>query len=247
MTVSTAGRSTKLRWGVLGVARIATKKVIPAMQRGRWTEVDAIASRDAARARDAAAELGIAQGLWLVRGVARRSRNRRRLHSAAQPHARRVDDARGGGGQTRAVREADRVDRGGRGTIDRGTRSHGRADPGSVHGADAPAVAGRAGHRAVGAHRRNALHHGLLQLLQRRPGEHQEHQGIRRRRDPRHRVLSREHRADDLRGGAAPRVCAHRRESRDRGRLDGVDDPRLRRPSRRGHVQARSSRTASAS
>lgn len=49
----------KIRWGVLGAARIATQKVIPAMQRGRWTEVGAIASRDATRAAAAAAALGI--------------------------------------------------------------------------------------------------------------------------------------------------------------------------------------------
>jgi len=52
-------QADKLRWGVLGVADIATKKVIPAMQRGAWTEVDAIASRDAGRAWDAAAALKI--------------------------------------------------------------------------------------------------------------------------------------------------------------------------------------------
>ena len=51
----------KLRWGVLGVARIATKKVIPAMQRGQFTTVGAIASRDLAKARTAAAELGLAK------------------------------------------------------------------------------------------------------------------------------------------------------------------------------------------
>lgn len=49
----------KLRWGVLGVARIATRKVIPAMQAGGYTKVDAIASRDGTKARAAAAELGI--------------------------------------------------------------------------------------------------------------------------------------------------------------------------------------------
>lgn len=49
----------KLRWGVLGVARIATKKVIPAMQRGTFTTVDAIASRDLAKAQTAANELGL--------------------------------------------------------------------------------------------------------------------------------------------------------------------------------------------
>ena len=61
MSVSSADQSARLRWGVLGVARIATRKVIPAMQCGRWTTVDAIASRDAARAQEAAAELGIAR------------------------------------------------------------------------------------------------------------------------------------------------------------------------------------------
>ena len=36
----------KIRWGVLGVAKIATEKVIPAMQRGERSTVTAIASRD---------------------------------------------------------------------------------------------------------------------------------------------------------------------------------------------------------
>ena len=51
--------SNKLRWGVLGVAKIATVKVIPAMQRGTLTEIAAIASRDLAKAENAARELGI--------------------------------------------------------------------------------------------------------------------------------------------------------------------------------------------
>ena len=50
---------TKVRWGVIGVANIATRKVIPAMQRGEWSEIVAIASRDLGRAKQAAAELGI--------------------------------------------------------------------------------------------------------------------------------------------------------------------------------------------
>ena len=49
----------KVRWGILGVANIAVQKVIPAMQRGEWCEISAIASRDAAKARLAARELGI--------------------------------------------------------------------------------------------------------------------------------------------------------------------------------------------
>jgi predicted dehydrogenase len=49
----------KVRWGVLGVARIAVKKVIPAMQRGQSSEIVAIASRDQEKAAAAARELGI--------------------------------------------------------------------------------------------------------------------------------------------------------------------------------------------
>jgi predicted dehydrogenase len=52
---------TKLRWGVLGVANIATAKVIPAMQRGELCEVVAIASRSPDRARDAAIRLGLSK------------------------------------------------------------------------------------------------------------------------------------------------------------------------------------------
>ena len=51
----------KIRWGVLGVAKIATEKVIPAMQRGELSTVAAIASRDLEKARAAAARLGIAK------------------------------------------------------------------------------------------------------------------------------------------------------------------------------------------
>jgi predicted dehydrogenase len=49
----------KLRWGVLSTAKIGLKKVLPAMQRGEYTVVTAIASRDFARAKQAADALGI--------------------------------------------------------------------------------------------------------------------------------------------------------------------------------------------
>jgi predicted dehydrogenase len=49
----------KVRWGVLGAAKIAVEKVIPAMQRGRWSEVAGLASRDLDRARRVAYELGV--------------------------------------------------------------------------------------------------------------------------------------------------------------------------------------------
>src|SRR6266478_6444751 len=49
----------KVRWGIIGVAKIATAKVIPAMQHGEWCEISGIASRDLAKAQEAARELGI--------------------------------------------------------------------------------------------------------------------------------------------------------------------------------------------
>lgn len=49
----------KVKWGVLGVAAIAVKKVIPAMQKGDWSAIAAIASRDPRKAERAAAQLGI--------------------------------------------------------------------------------------------------------------------------------------------------------------------------------------------
>jgi predicted dehydrogenase len=51
----------KVRWGVLGAARIAINRVIPAMQAGEWCEVTGIASRDRQRAEDAAHESKIAK------------------------------------------------------------------------------------------------------------------------------------------------------------------------------------------
>jgi len=52
---------TKIRWGVLGVAKIATTKVIPAMQRAANVEVLGIASRDLSKAQAAAEHLGISR------------------------------------------------------------------------------------------------------------------------------------------------------------------------------------------
>jgi len=49
----------KVHWGILGVADIAVKKVIPAMQEGKLSQVVAIASRDLKKAQRAADQLGI--------------------------------------------------------------------------------------------------------------------------------------------------------------------------------------------
>lgn len=49
----------RVRWGVLGTARIGMRNVIPAMQAGKHCEMVAIASRDTTRAEAAAGALGL--------------------------------------------------------------------------------------------------------------------------------------------------------------------------------------------
>jgi predicted dehydrogenase len=49
----------KVRWGVLGAARIALNRVIPAMQMSELSEIAGIASRDRSRAEEAARQFGI--------------------------------------------------------------------------------------------------------------------------------------------------------------------------------------------
>jgi predicted dehydrogenase len=52
--------SKKIRWGVLSTAAIGVKKVIPGMQHCQFASIDAIASRDIAKAQQAASSLAIA-------------------------------------------------------------------------------------------------------------------------------------------------------------------------------------------
>ncbi len=49
----------KVRWGILGAANIAVKKVIPAMQAGKYCEIAAIASRNIEKAKRTAKDLNI--------------------------------------------------------------------------------------------------------------------------------------------------------------------------------------------
>ena len=51
--------SDRIRWGVLGAAKIATRKVIPSMQLASACDMTAIASRSLAKAKEAATLLGI--------------------------------------------------------------------------------------------------------------------------------------------------------------------------------------------
>jgi predicted dehydrogenase len=49
----------KIRWGVLSTASIGVRKVLPAMQKGEFSTIAAIASRDIAKANEVAASLAI--------------------------------------------------------------------------------------------------------------------------------------------------------------------------------------------
>ena len=52
-------KNKKISWGVLSTARIGVQKVIPAMQKGKYSEITAISSRKIKTAQKAARELGI--------------------------------------------------------------------------------------------------------------------------------------------------------------------------------------------
>ncbi|MEJ7813130.1 MAG: Gfo/Idh/MocA family oxidoreductase [Gemmatimonadaceae bacterium] len=58
-TDATDATDTPVRWGVLGAANIAVRRMIPALQNGARSRVVAIASRDIGKARAAADALGI--------------------------------------------------------------------------------------------------------------------------------------------------------------------------------------------
>ena len=49
----------KVRWGILSTAKIGVQKVIPAMQKGKYVKVDAIASRNSTSANETADALQI--------------------------------------------------------------------------------------------------------------------------------------------------------------------------------------------
>ena len=156
----------KVRWGVLGAARIALRKVIPAMQAARLTEVVAIASRDLQKARRRRAgweSPGPTVHEELLAGPQVEA-----VYNPCPTPARAVVHPRAGGGQARALREAIALSVARRRPCSR-ARPH-RLKGRRPHGPHAPA--GLAVRDTVRApHRRAALTGELLQLLQRGPRE----------------------------------------------------------------------------
>jgi len=95
----------KVKWGVLGAASIAVRKVIPGMQKGKHSEITAIASRDKRRAQEAARSWGSKRHMDPTRSFCAMARSSR-LQSAAQSLACALVGESGGSREARAVREA---------------------------------------------------------------------------------------------------------------------------------------------
>ena len=82
----------RVRWGVLGAASIALRKVIPGMQGGEMCDIAAIASRSLQKAESAAQSLRIPQAYGSYEELLADRAYRSDLQSAAQSSARAVVD-----------------------------------------------------------------------------------------------------------------------------------------------------------
>ena len=98
--------ASKVRWGVLGVARIATQKVIPGMMKGNRCEILGIASRDLKKAEDAARELGIPKGYGSYEALLADPEIEAVYNPLPKPSPRAVDDQGSRGREARALRKA---------------------------------------------------------------------------------------------------------------------------------------------
>lgn len=61
VVISTRTQHEKVNRGILSTAKIVREKVIPAMQKGQWGHIAAIASRSLASAQQVAADFGLAK------------------------------------------------------------------------------------------------------------------------------------------------------------------------------------------
>ena len=100
----------RVRWGVLSTAGIG-RLVIEGCRQAAHAEVVAVASRDAARARAFADELGLEASFGSYEELLASGDGRRRVRPPPGVDAHRVDGQGAGGGQARPVREAVRHQR----------------------------------------------------------------------------------------------------------------------------------------
>ena len=225
------GNSDKLAWGILGTGEIA-RTFAKGLAGSRTGRLVAVGSRSRESAEKFGERVQRRPPPRLLRGAAGRPGGAGGVHLDAAPHARRVGDPGGGGGEAHPVREADRRELR-RGDGDRrGGPAARRLPHGSVHVPLPPADAAARRADPRRGDRRGAAHPGDVQLpladpLQ--PREPPAGQRPGRRRHPRRRRLP---------GVDGP---AHRRRGGGQGlrrpdRGDRLGPPR---PDRRGRVGRR--------
>ena len=100
-----AAHRKMIRWGILSTARIADR-ILEGARLSETAQIVAVGSRDVARAQAYAAEKGIERAHGSYEDLLADPGRRRRLHPAAELHARAVVDRGARGRQARAVREA---------------------------------------------------------------------------------------------------------------------------------------------
>ena len=162
----------KLRFGVLSTANIGLKKVIPAMQQGEHTTVAAIASRDLAKAREAAKALDIPTAYGSYEELLADPEHRRDLQSASQSAARSVDHQGRRSRQARALRKTAQHDRGRSQNAARRARPHRRQNLRSLHDPQFSSMAAPAPASRRRPRRRAARGQCAFQLLQHQSRQH---------------------------------------------------------------------------
>src|SRR6267143_2713436 len=134
-----------------GVDRIAKSDSRDARRRMERSNRDRFAGEE--ESGRGGAEAGRGKSVGILRSAACGSGNRGHLQPATESSARGMVNQGGGGGETRAVREAAELDGGGSEDTAGRAEPHGREDGRGVHGEDASAMAADAGTDSRGADR----------------------------------------------------------------------------------------------
>ncbi len=180
-----------LRFGIMSTAKIGRELVVPAIQDAENCVVTAIASRDLTKAREMADRFSVPHAFGSYEEMLASDIDRRRLYSAADLAACRMDDQGGRCRQARALRKADRAQGRRDRRPDRCARPQQGPDHRSLYGdlraglAEGPLADRR------GRDRQASPCSGRLHLFQPRSRQHAQHSRTRRRRSAGYRRLSR--------------------------------------------------------